>query len=360
MKKRGSKPGFNAKWWNEECRALAKQLREAQSDEEKTPLARSLKTLIATRKRQWADEYISSACIWEVAAWRHGRKSSHIPALRDSDGVMKFDHADMAEMLAECFFAEEGQPIPLSFSDDPPQRHIREFVPLVNEELERQLKLTSNTSAPGSSGIGWLILKKAWPVISANLTNIYNACLRLGYHPTRWKEASVVVIPKPGKDDYSLAKSHRPISLLKTMSKLMEKGIAKRFQHDLVAHELVASTQFRGRMHSSCLDMALMLVHDVQTAHRTGLKAGMVLFDVKGFFDNINHKRMVAVLENLGFDQITTGWIRTFLHERKVCLKFNCITSEERIQPVRVPQGSPLSLVLSIIYTSGLLHQMRH
>ena len=121
---------------------------------------------------------------------------------------MRFDHADMAVLLAERFFAEEGKSIPLSFSDDPPQRPTREFVPLVEDELERQLKLTSNTSAPGSSGIGWLILKKAWPVISTNLTNIYNACLRLGYHPTHWKEASVVVIPKPGKDDYSLAKSH--------------------------------------------------------------------------------------------------------------------------------------------------------
>ena len=115
-----------------------------------------------------------------------------------------------------------------------------------------------------------------------------------------------------------------------------------------------------GRMHSSCLDAALTLVHDVQAAHRSGLKAGMVLFDVKGFFDNINHDRMVAVLNNLGFDTITINWIGAFLHKRKVHLKFNCITSEERIQPVRVPQGSPLSPVLSIIYTSGLLHQMRH
>ena len=143
------------------------------------------------------------------------------------------------------------------------------------------------------------------------------------------------------------------------MSKLLEKVIAKRFQFDLVKYELVPTNQFGGRMYSSCLDTAMTLVHDIQAAHAAGLKMGMVLFDVKGFFDHINHDRMEAVLVNLGFDSHTTSWVKEFLRDRKVCLSFNNITSEECTQPVGVPQGSPLSPVLSIIYTSGLLHLMK-
>ena len=143
------------------------------------------------------------------------------------------------------------------------------------------------------------------------------------------------------------------------MSKLLEKAIAKRIQFDLVKFKLVPTNQFGGRMHSSCLDAAMTLVHDIQSAHAAGLKMGMVLFDIKGFFDNINHDRMEAVQVNLGFDPLTTGWIREFLRDRKVRLSFNNITAEEREQPVGVPQGSPLSPVLSIIYTSGLLHLMK-
>ena len=169
-----------------------------------------------------------------------------------------------------------------------------------------------------------------------------------------------MVILKPDKLDYSVAKAHRPILLLETLSKLLEKAVAKRFQHDIVEHELIPSTQFGGRMHSSCLDAALTLIHDVQGAHVAGLKAGMLLFNVKGFFDYINHARMVAILKQLGFNELIVRWTRLFLRERKVCLKFNCITAEERVQPVGVPQRSPLSPVLSIIYTSGLLHQMKH
>ena len=146
---------------------------------------------------------------------------------------MHFDHAEIADMLAERFFAEQQNPIPTRFSDDPETQPTRPFFPLSEEELHRQLKETSNVSAPGSSGIGWIILKKAWPIRSTNLTDITNACLTLGYQPARWKEATVVVIPKPDKSDYSAAKAHRPISLFETMSKLLEKTVAKHLQQTL-------------------------------------------------------------------------------------------------------------------------------
>ena len=48
MRKKGAVPGFNAKWWNDDCRALAKQLREAESDDTKSALAAELKRLIST------------------------------------------------------------------------------------------------------------------------------------------------------------------------------------------------------------------------------------------------------------------------------------------------------------------------
>ena len=112
-------------------------------------------------------------------------------------------------------------------------------------------------------------------------------------------------------------------------------------------------------MHSSCLDAGITLIHDVQTAHVVGLKAGILLFDVRGFFDNVNHNRLAAILDNLGYVPELVKWSRAFLKDRKVRLSFNNVTSEEWDQPVGVPQGSPLSPVLSITYTSSLLHKMR-
>jgi hypothetical protein len=276
-------------------------LAQAESVEERKRLGKQLKHTVRIAKRDWANSYITEANIWEVAAWRHGRRSSHIPALVNHDGDLTYDHEQMSSLLSERFFAKDSGNIPQVFPDDPPQRPTRPFPPFEKEELLELLKQTAAKSAPGLSGIGWDLLKRGWPLCDDLLADIYTACIHTGHHPAKWKEATVVVIPKPNKADYSIAKAHRPISLLETMSKLMEKAVAKRFQHDIVKENLIGTNQFGGRTHSSCLDAGLTLIHDVQTAHAAGLKAGILLFDVKGFFDNVNHDRMTARLANMGF-----------------------------------------------------------
>jgi hypothetical protein len=86
---------------------------------------------------------------------------------------------------------------------------------------------------------------------------------------------------------------------------------------------------------------------------------GILLFDVRGFFDNINHGHMTAILENLGYPPELVRWSKAFLENRKVRLSFNNVILEERGQPIGVPQGSPLSPVYSITYTSSLLAKMK-
>jgi hypothetical protein len=167
-----------------------------------------------------------------------------------------------------------------------------------------------------------------------------------------------VVIPKAEKPDYLAAKAYQPILLLKNLSKLLEKVVAKRLQHNIVTHELIPTNQFGGCTHSSCLDTGLTLIHNVHTAHANGLKVGILLFDVRGFFDNVNHACLTTIIHNMGFAPSLAQWTELFLANWKVHLQFNNITLDQQEQPVGVPQGSPLLPVLSIAYTSPLLLKM--
>ena len=90
------------------------------------------------------------------------------------------------------------------------------------------------------------------------------------------------------------------------------------------------------------------------------MRCGALLFDIKGFFDNISHARLVRVFEKMGFPTPFVNWLRSFLTDRCICLHFNGLTADPLSLLVGTPQGSPISPVLSIIYTSPLLHAMRH
>jgi hypothetical protein len=60
-----------------------------------------------------------------------------------------------------------------------------------------------------------------------NLMCIFNAILRLEYWPKSLKVAQITVIPKLGENPMDVS-SYRPISLLPTISKVLEKLILKK------------------------------------------------------------------------------------------------------------------------------------
>jgi hypothetical protein len=86
------------------------------------------------------------------------------------------------------------------------------------------------------------------------LTHKFNDCLRLSRFPKPWKEARDITLPKPGKD-IKFPQNLRPISLLSTTGKLLEKVILKIVQIHTEERGLLNATQFsfRGR-HSMTLE----------------------------------------------------------------------------------------------------------
>jgi hypothetical protein len=317
-----------------------------------------LKGTVRAARRKWADEYIEKAQLWEVAAWRHGRKLSKVPSLQGPDGLIH-GHEEVADILSQRFFPRFPKEVSPHFADDPPPHPPRQLARIDKALVEPLLRKAANRSAPGQSGHTWTVLKWAWEADSERIVGLLEACLKAGHHPRLWKEAVVCVIPKPKRSDYTLAKNFRPISLLECLGKLLEKVVAKLIYRDMSKHALIPTTQFGGRNTSSTLDAGLTLLHDIQSAHQAGLRAGILLFDIQGFFDNINHEHLIQIFTDLGFAPELVSWCRSFLKDRTVRLRFSGKTSDPFDFTTGTPQGSPVSPVLSIIYTSPLLHKMR-
>jgi len=84
--------------------------------------------------------------------------------------------------------------------------------------------------APGPDRLPLGFLKACGPPFLQALLPIAQASFRLSYFPKAFKEATVIVIPKPGKTQAQLRKAGgwRPISLLSATGKILEATLASR------------------------------------------------------------------------------------------------------------------------------------
>jgi hypothetical protein len=110
--------------------------------------------------------------------------------------------------------------------DNPPPEIIRP------RDLQKLINSLKMKKACGIDGIQNECLRHLPRRPLVHLTHLINNCSRLSNFPKSWKEATVITLPKPGKDP-KLPQNLRPISLLPTAGKLFEIDILKIVQRHI-------------------------------------------------------------------------------------------------------------------------------
>ena len=85
------------------------------------------------------------------------------------------------------------------------------------------------------------------------------------------------------------------ISLLECVRKILEKIVAHQINTDIESFGILPMTQFRSRPHHNAIDAVATLVHCIQAMQMSGNVGTLLLFDISGFFDNINPLRMEEI-----------------------------------------------------------------
>jgi hypothetical protein len=93
--------------------------------------------------------------------------------------------------------------------------------------VQRLIRRLRPRTAPGLDGVTNRLLRHLPPPATKYLTALYNSSIRMGYFPTVWKQARVVAVHKLRKPP-SEPLSYRPINLLPSISKILERLVAKR------------------------------------------------------------------------------------------------------------------------------------
>ena len=126
----------------------------------------------------------------------------------------------------------------------------------------------------------------------------------------------MVVIPKPNKTSYNNPKAFRPIVLLNTLGKLIEKVIAERLQHLVASNDFIHPSQLGGLKFKSTTDAGIVLTHLIRSGWAKGRSTSSLAFDISQFFPSLNHRLLVLILEKAGLDAKVTNFFANYLIQR--------------------------------------------
>jgi hypothetical protein len=385
-------------WWNLETAEATRQARRAawRYREKKTRADwEALKEAIRQQKRAigeaqraaWrrlVDEASGdSRKLWKLEKW--ARLRSHgpptplkIPALNREGAEPATLHREKAAALSERFFPNP----PADLSDirtqeatfdacrqgeacgwdcacrhqNPHSQGLTIDRQVDAEEISAILRRTGAWKAPGPDYIPAGFLKACGKPLYEALAELANASFRLEYFPKRFRTANVVVLRKPGKtvEEQRSPKAWRPISLLSTVGKVIEAAICRRITEAAEANGLLPEGQMGNRRERSTELAIRLLTSGIHTAWQYKAVATLLQLDIKGAFDTVNHVRLVDTLRRKGFPGWVLRWVQSYLTERSATLVFD--GEESELIPIRagVPQGSPLSPILFILYIATL------
>ena len=307
----------------EEKRFVRRLYRRTQDPRHKTWLNQLDKTIqheIKQHKQSKWQEFctelnthrVSDTVLWrkleaiESAGIAKPRKT---PALKVGNQVLDEPEA-VANVFADslaCVFRDPSDPkhddhfrqlvdnsVPSFFTNNPTR-----IDPITLYEVADQIKKLKSRGAPGQDTITNLCLKRLTPATIPILATIFNASLTLGHIPAIWKRAIVTMIPKPLKDHSDVA-NFRPISLLNTLSKLLEHLILGRMQYWIGSNGLLSTYQCGFRKFRQTKDHILRIVQSGLTAFNRNEKLGAIFIDIEKAFDRVWHNGLLFKLNNLG------------------------------------------------------------
>ena len=324
-----------------------------QAQREKVSLARSLRR---DEFRLQAARVCDTAGMWKLGKW--ARHRSHLPAqppgippLRRSDGTTATSSDEKEALLAEAFFPEPRQHAPPAG----PYPHAVEMSRSCTEDdILQALRTTSGASAPGPDGIPNKLLKAIGSTIAKPLATLTEASWRCGHHPQPFRVSKTIPLKKPKKPDYHAPKAWRPVALMNTLGKIMEKVLAARLRDATETHQLLPQTQTGARPNRSTETALALLTDQIRTAWSHGAVASVLALDVSGAFDRIPPPRLDHALARRRIPQWTRNVVRSFMTHRTT-LDIPGHEAAPRLRTAGIPQGSPLSPVLFLLFSGDLL-----
>ncbi len=173
-----------------------------------------------------------------------------------------------------------------------------------------------NHKAAGPDGLAPMVLKQPSDRVLEHLRVIYVSSIYSGYVLRSWSKSRVIFVPKPGKGDYTEAKSFCPITLSSFIFKALERVVLVHLEETYDVYNKLNMNQHAFRKGSSCDSALSDMVDELEsTVFRRQYTLGIFL-DIKGAFDNQTVEASIRGMNKTGLPPDIVRWHPHYLKHR--------------------------------------------